>query len=56
LHTSRHTFATLALSKGIDLYTVSKMLGHTNITQTQVYAKILDTSKRKAVELLPTFD
>ena len=35
---------------------VSKMLGHTNITQTQVYAKILDTSKRKAVELLPTFD
>lgn len=55
-HTSRHTFATLALSKGIDLYTVSKMLGHTNITQTQVYAKILDTSKRKAVELLPTFD
>ena len=55
-HTSRHTFATLALSKGIDLYTVSKMLGHTNITQTQVYAKILDTTKQKAVELMPTFE
>lgn len=55
-HTSRHTFATLALTKGIDLYTVSKMLGHKDIKQTQVYAKIVDDTKRKAVELLPTFE
>jgi len=54
-HTSRHTFATLALSCGIDLYTVSKMLGHTSITQTQVYAKLVDDAKRKAINLLPTF-
>jgi integrase len=55
-HTSRHTFATLALTKGVDLYTVSKMLGHKDIKQTQIYAKILDTSKKKAVDLMPTFD
>ena len=55
-HTSRHTFATLALSKGIDLYTVSKLLGHTSIEQTQVYAKVLDETKRTAADMMPTFE
>ena len=55
-HTSRHTFATLALTKGVDLYTVSKMLGHSSIAQTQIYAKIIDDTKKKAVGLMPTFD
>lgn len=54
-HCSRHTFATLLISKGADLYVVSKLLGHTNITTTQIYAKVVDESRRKAVDLLPDF-
>lgn len=43
-HQSRHTFATtITLSHGIPIETVSKMLGHTSIKTTQIYAKILDT-------------
>lgn len=49
-HQSRHTFATLSLALGIDLYTVCKLLGHKNIISTQVYAKIIDASKRQAID------
>jgi len=41
-HCFRHTFATLQLTLGSDLYTVSKMLGHKDIATTQVYARIID--------------
>ena len=47
-HCFRHTFATLQLSKGTDLYTVSKMLGHRELKTTQIYAKIIDATKREA--------
>ena len=51
-HMSRHTFATMALTLGADLYTVSKLLGHQNISVTQTYAEIIDEKKDKAVDLL----
>jgi len=55
-HTARHTFATLALTQGVDLYTVSKLLGHKTIQATQIYAKIVDEKKKAAMELLPTIE
>lgn len=52
-HTRRHTHATMMLTLGVDLYTVSKLLGHTNIQTTQIYAKLVDESKKKAIDLIP---
>lgn len=54
-HVSRHTFATLALNSGDgqDLFTVSKLLGHTKITTTQIYCKVLDEGRRKVVDAIP---
>jgi site-specific recombinase XerD len=52
-HTARHTFATtVTLSNGVPLETVSKMLGHKSLRQTQHYAKIIDAKVSKDMELL----
>lgn len=51
-HTARHTFATMLITFGADLYTVSKLLGHTNITTTQIYARLVDAKKIEAVDLI----
>ncbi len=51
-HCSRHTFATLMLTLGADLYTTSKLLGHRNVRTTQIYAKIINKKKDEAVSLI----
>ena len=51
-HTARHTFATMMLTLGADLYTTSKLLGHADVKMTQVYAKIINQKKDDAVNLV----
>lgn len=51
-HMARHTFATMMLTLGADLYTTSKLLGHANVKTTQIYAKIVDSKKVEAVNLV----
>lgn len=51
-HTSRHTFATMTLTAGGDIYTTSKLLGHTNIHTTEIYADVVMEKKADAVNLM----
>lgn len=55
-HLSRHTFATEMLSAGNDLYTVSKLLGHTEIKNTQIYANVVDRKKIEAAKSFPKYN
>ena len=52
-HCARHSFATMMLDLGTDIYTVSKLLGHREIATTQIYARVLDKNKQKAVSVIP---
>lgn len=51
-HCFRHTYATLQLSNGTDIFTVSKMLGHTNVRTTQRYTKVVDEKKENAADAI----
>jgi integrase len=51
-HCFRHTYATLLLSKGASMATVSKILGHRELKTTKIYAKVIDQSKREAAEMI----
>ncbi|KAA6310053.1 Tyrosine recombinase XerD, partial [termite gut metagenome] len=51
-HVARHTHATLLLSKGVSIEVVSKILGHSDIKTTQIYAKVIDKSIEDAVNKL----
>ena len=51
-HCFRHTFATLQLTSGTDIYTVSKMLGHADVKTTQIYAQIIDEKKQAAANAI----
>ncbi len=52
-HCGRHTHATLLLNQGVDIYVVSKLLGHKNIKTTEIYAKVSQNKKIEAINKLP---
>ena len=51
-HMARHTFATMSISKGVPMESISKMLGHTNIRTTQIYARITNKKVEHDMEEL----
>lgn len=53
-HCARHSFAVMMLDLGTDIYTVSKLLGHRELSTTQIYAKVLDKNKQAAIAAIPT--
>jgi site-specific recombinase XerD len=53
-HSSRHTFAVLQLTYGTNIFVVQKLLGHSSISSTMVYANIVDTEKEKAMNVIPS--
>ncbi len=52
-HAGRHTFAVSLLSNGVDIYTVSKLMGHSEVKTTQVYADIIDSVRKDAMHKIP---
>lgn len=50
-HTLRHSYATYLCSKGVDIYTISDLLGHNQVTTTQIYARISDKKRKEAVDM-----
>ena len=55
-HSGRHSYSCLLLTSGVDIYTVSSLLGHKDIKTTQIYAHIINKTKNDAVDLLPEFE
>ncbi len=53
-HCARHTFAVLQLTMGTDIYTVSKLLGHSELKTTQIYADIIDEQRKIAMHKIPS--
>ena len=53
LHKLRHTFASHLVQNGVDLYRVSKLLGHTSIKMTEIYAHLTPSDIKSAVAKLP---
>jgi site-specific recombinase XerD len=54
-HCGRHSFAVMSLQNGVDLYTLSKLMGHATIVMTQIYAKVFDETKTAAMDKLPSW-
>ena len=54
-HCGRHSFAVLSLQNGVDLYTLSKLMGHSSVKMTEIYAKVVDETKTAAMDKLPSW-
>ena len=52
LHCTRHSFASLLLENGVDIYTIKDLMGHTNVRTTQIYTHIVNEKKEKAANTL----
>jgi integrase/recombinase XerD len=55
-HCARHTFAVLQLTLGTEIYTLSKMLGHSELKTTQIYAKIVDEKIKEGMNKIPNIN
>lgn len=55
-HCSRHTFATILLTNGVDIYTVSKLLGHSSVSMTEVYSNLINQNKVNAINSIPNLE
>lgn len=51
-HCGCHTFGTMMMTVGADLYTTCKLMGHVDVRTTQIYAKIVDSKKIEAVDMV----
>lgn len=51
-HAIRHSFASLLLENGVDIYTIKSLMGHTNVKTTQIYTHLVDAAKEKAANTL----
>jgi site-specific recombinase XerD len=51
-HSMRHSFATLLAANGVDILTISRMLTHKSVINTQIYAKVVDERAREASEVI----
>lgn len=52
LHCGRHSYASLLLENGVDIYTIKSLMGHTNVKTTQIYTYIVNEQKEKAANTL----
>lgn len=55
-HTARHSFATMLITLGADIYTVSKLLGHAHVKTTEIYLRLTDEKKKETIGLIPSFE
>lgn len=51
-HCGRHSYASLLLENGVDIYTIKSLMGHTNVKTTQIYTHLVNEQKEKAANTL----
>jgi site-specific recombinase XerD len=51
-HVSRHSWATLALTRGVDIYTVSKIMGHSSVAITEIYANLINKKRDEVADII----